>query len=324
MAQRGVKVTVLDRGKVGAESSWAGGGILFPLLPWDYVDAVTELTELSRKIFPGWVQQLQTQTGLGAEYVTCGMRVLPPYDLEKALAWGQSYRLRIEVKEGALFLPDVAQIRNPRLIQVLRKMLAAMGVNIVEQAEALEFRCDGGEMCSVQASSGSLVADQYVVAAGAWSGTLLSDLAPNLPIQPVRGQMLLFKGAPGLLQHILLQDGVYLIPRLDGHILVGSTLEEVGFDKSVTEDAKTRLWQHALSMFPPLCGAQLVRQWAGLRPGSPGNVPVIGRHPQIENLFVNAGHFRYGVTMAPASAQLLANMILGGEQPIDVAPYAWH
>lgn len=323
LARQGVEVTLLDRGMAGAESSWAGGGILFPLLPWDYGQPVTALTELSRQCYPGWIENLRLQTGIDPEYLVSGMRVLPPFDMGKALVWCAAHGLRVEKEDDALLLPDVAQVRNPRLMQALGRALELMGVSIVEHAEVAGFKFAGNRVAGVETSQGSYTADNYVVAAGAWSGVLLGDLAPQTPIWPVRGQMLLFKVAPGLLPHILLQDGVYLIPRLDGHILVGSTLEDVGFDKRVTEDARENLLSRAVAMFPPLSRANLVRHWAGLRPGSPDNVPVIGRHPEIENLYLNAGHFRYGVTMAPASASLLANMIAGKAQPIDASPYVW-
>lgn len=323
LARQGVEVTLLDRGMAGAESSWAGGGILFPLLPWDYGEPVTALTEFSRQCYPGWIENLRLQTGIDPECLVSGMRVLPPYDTDKALAWCAAHGLRVGKEGDALLLPEVAQVRNPRLMQALGRAMELMGVSIVEHAEVAGFKFAGSRVVGVETSRGVYTADNYIVAAGAWSGVLLGDLAPKTPIWPVRGQMLLFKVAPGLLPHILLQDGVYLIPRMDGHILVGSTLEDVGFDKGVTEAARESLLSRAVAMFPPLSRANLVRHWAGLRPGSPDNVPVIGRHPEIENLYLNAGHFRYGVTMAPASASLLANMIAGEMQTIDASPYAW-
>lgn len=323
LARMGAQVTVLERGHAGAESSWAGGGILFPLLPWNYGEPVTALTEFSRQRYPAWIESLRLQTGIDPEYLVSGMRVLPPYDADKALAWCEVHGLRVEKEGGTLLLPEVAQVRNPRLMQALGRSLELMGVSIVEHAEVAGFKFAGNRVAGVETHQGIYTADSYIVAAGAWSGALLGELAPKSPIWPVRGQMLLFKAEAGLLPHILLQDGVYLIPRLDGHILVGSTLEDAGFDKGVTEAARENLLSKAVAMFPPLSQAGLVRHWAGLRPGSPDNVPVIGRHPEVENLYLNAGHFRYGVTMAPASAASLANMVAGKAQPIDVSPYAW-
>jgi glycine oxidase len=135
--------------------------------------------------------------------------------------------------------------------------------------------------------------------------------------------MLLFKFDAPPLPHIVLQQGMYLIPRRDGHLLVGSTLEDVGFDKSTTNAARDMLLQRASVLLPALQSMPVVKHWAGLRPGSPDNIPAIGQHPRLENLYINSGHFRYGVTMAPASVEILLNKINGKLQPFDVSPYRW-
>lgn len=335
LARRGAGVTVLERGLAGGESSWAGGGILSPLLPWDYADAVTRLTERSRDLFPEWAASLHDSSGIDPEYLASGMLVLSPRKPEKALAWCLAHGMAAEMVSAtevlpdsnsagdALLLPDVAQVRNPRLLKALRRSLEEMGVRIVEHAEVSGIRVRQGRVEEVEAGGAGYVADSYVVAAGAWSHVLLGSLAPHAPIWPVRGQMLLFRMEPERLPRIVLSEGIYLIPRRDGHVLVGSTLEEAGFDKGITDAARNSLFSRALEIFLPLRQAELVRHWAGLRPGSTGNIPTIGRHPEIANLYLNSGHFRYGVTMAPASARILANLIAGTEQPMDVSPYAW-
>ncbi|MDE2365809.1 MAG: FAD-dependent oxidoreductase, partial [Betaproteobacteria bacterium] len=144
-------------------------------------------------------------------------------------------------------------------------------------------------------------------------------------IWPVRGQILLFKVQPGLLKTIVLHehDYFYLIPRRDGHILAGSTLEETGFDKSATAEARRMLLARAHALVPALTEETVAGHWAGLRPGSPDNIPIIDRHPSIANLYLNSGHYRYGVTMAPGSARLLSNIILDKPQPLDITPYRW-
>jgi glycine oxidase len=149
----------------------------------------------------------------------------------------------------------------------------------------------------------------------------LGQYALNLDVKPIRGQMLLFKFSAPPLPHIVLHEGMYLIPRRDGHLLVGSTLEDVGFDKRTTDEARRDLWQRAQLILPALCDMPLVQHWAGLRPGSPHNIPTIGRHAQLENLYLNTGHFRYGVTMAQASVEILLNELNGLEQPFDVEVY---
>lgn len=323
LARRGASVTVLERGEVGHESSWAGGGILSPLLPWDYSSAVTDLTQLSCRLFPEWVGRIAEIGSIDPEYRVSGLRVMPPFDAERAVLWCAGHGVRLERDGEALWLPDVAQVRNPRLTKALRLALERMGVRIVERVEVTGIVSTEDRVERLDTKAGSFAAEHYVVAAGAWSKTLLGKQGVQLDIRPVRGQMLLYRARPGMLRQILLQNGTYLIPRDDGHILVGSTLEDVGFDKATTEAARVALHARALDMLPQLAQAEFIKHWAGLRPGSPGNIPTIARHPQHENLFLNSGHFRYGVTMAPASAQILANLLFDREQPFDVSSYGW-
>lgn len=323
LARDGASVTVLERGVCGRESSWAGGGILSPLLPWDYSSAVTDLTQLSRRLFPEWVARIADTSGIDPEYRVSGMRVLPPFDVERAVQWCAGNGVRLELDGEALWLPDVAQVRNPRLIKALRRALERMGVRIVERVEVTGIVFTEDRVERLDTTAGSFSAEHYVVAAGAWSKKLLGKQGVQLDIKPVRGQMLLYRAQPGMLPHIILQNGTYLIPRDDGHILVGSTLEDVGFDKSTTEEARVALHARALGMLPQLAQAEFVKHWAGLRPAAPDNIPTIARHPQLENLYLNSGHFRYGVTMAPASAQILANHLFNRKQPFDVSSYNW-
>jgi glycine oxidase len=135
--------------------------------------------------------------------------------------------------------------------------------------------------------------------------------------------MLLYRTKPGRLPCIVHEGGHYLVPRSDGHILAGSSLEEVGFDKATTATAHAELHAFVARMLPDVAAAGPVRHWAGLRPGSPGNVPIIDRHPELINLYANTGHFRYGVTLAPASAEMLAHLALGTASSIDITPYRW-
>jgi glycine oxidase len=323
LARQGVRVAVLERGACGGESSWAGGGILSPLLPWDYSSAVTDLTQLSCRLFPEWAARIAEISGIDPEYRVSGMRVMPPFDAERAMTWCARHGVRLERDGEDLWLPDVAQVRNPRLIKALRLALERIGVRIVEHAEVTGIVSTKGRVERLDTMAGSFAAEHYIVAAGAWSRQLLGKQGAELDIKPMRGQMLLYRAQPGMLQHIILQNGTYLIPRDDGHILVGSTLEDVGFDKATTEVARIALHAQALDMLPQLAKAEFIKHWAGLRPAAPDNIPTIARHPRLENLYLNSGHFRYGVTMAPASAQILANRLFDREQPFDVSSYNW-
>jgi glycine oxidase len=209
-------------------------------------------------------------------------------------------------------------VRNPRFAKSLRLALERQGVRFIEQRAVTGFRRVGDRITGVDTEAGVLEAERIVVAGGAWSGELLRSTGLDLPVEPVRGQMILFRGAPGQVRRIVLDQGRYVIPRRDGRILVGSTLEHVGFDKSTTETALAELRAAALRLVPALADCELEHHWAGLRPGSPNGIPCIARHPALTNLYINAGHYRNGVVMGPASARLLADLLL--ERPPSLDP----
>ena len=328
---QGAAVTVLERGAVGQESSWAGGGILSPLCPWDYPDEVTRLTSYSATLFATWATGLHAASGIDTEYEMSGMLVLPPFDAQAAQQWCAAHQVTLYPGSAAdyaltthgdvLYLPHVAQVRNPRLMRALRSRVETLGGRIVEQCEVRGIEAGDSRVRMLATSSGEYRAQNYIVTAGAWSKEVLGQHALRLDIKPMRGQMLLFKFAAPPLRHIVVQGDLYLIPRRDGHLLVGSTLEDVGFDKQTTRVARDNLFKRAQNVLPQLRDMPVVQQWAGLRPASPRNIPTIARHPQLDNLYINSGHFRYGVTMAPASVEILVNEMTGTPQPFDVAPY---
>ena len=337
LLQRGHRVTVLERGHAGGESSWAGGGILSPLLPWGYTEPVTALALRSMTGYAAWVATVERLAGLEAEFWRCGMLALDLTAPEQAQAWcaargiaatqaAQAPQLGAQSPHppvNTLWLPDVAQVRNPRLVAALRAAVLQLGGTLREHCPTVGVRTSGGRVTSIQTPGGELPADSVVLTTGAWAGLALAELKPALPIRPIRGQMLLFQLPPGTLDTIVYRHGLYLIPRRDGHILVGSTLEDVGFDKSTDMPTRQRLHAQAAELLPLLRSVQPIQHWSGLRPGSPDNIPIIDRHPDFDNVFVNTGHYRYGVTMAPASAELLVDLMKGNTPALDPAPYSW-
>ena len=337
LLQRGRRVTVLERGTVGGESSWAGGGILSPLLPWDYDEALASLALRSMAAYAGWVADIEAISGRDAEFWRCGMLALDITAPDRALAWcaahGMAAQRGGETRLPALppqiggshsvWLPDVAQVRNPRLVAALRAAVEQLGGTIHELCAATGVLTQGGRVTAVQTAADTFPADTVVLATGAWAGLGLAGLAAAPQIRPIRGQMLLFKLEPGVLDTIVYRNGLYLIPRRDGHALVGSTLEDAGFDKSTDAATRQRLHDEAAELLPALAAIQPVQHWAGLRPGSPDNIPIIDRHPDFDNVFVNTGHYRYGVTLAPASAELLADVMEGKTPALDPTPYRW-
>jgi glycine oxidase len=340
LLRRGLRVTVLERGPFGREASWAGGGILSPLYPWREADAVNRLVASSQRLYPELVQQLITDTGIDPEFRRCGLLALNLDDTDPALAWARAWQVPMEIIDAAritdyeprlnpaaggnaaAYLPQAAQIRNPRYIKAVQAYLRQAGAQLHADEEALAIETDGRRVTGVTTAGGFYAAEHVVIANGAWSGKLLEQMRIHLPIRPVKGQMIMLQGTADLLRHIVLSGGRYLIARADGQIVVGSTVEEAGFDVTVSASAQQELQGFAQRLVPALANAPLLQHWAGLRPGCGLGIPYIAEHPQIRGLYVNAGHFRNGIVMAPASAELLAELLTGQTPHIDAQPYA--
>lgn len=332
----GAKVLLLERNaEIAAESTWAGGGILSPLYPWRYSDAVMTLAQYGQQHYPDLAGTLLAATGIDPEYLQSGLLMFagddqaldPPADW--LMRWQQDARPLSASQAAAmlpgtpaagpaLWWPQLGQIRNARLIRALRAYLAVLGIPVRSGVSLQRPILANGRLHALDTSAGRMTVGQAVVSAGAWTGALL-----NLNINPVKGQMLLLRGEPGLLQQVILKGDTYLVPRRDGRILVGSTVEHVGFDKQPTQAAFDGLMSAAHAICPALAQTQVESHWAGLRPGSPQGIPVISAVTDAQGLFVCAGHFRNGIVMAPASARLLADLLLGRPPSFDVSAYAW-
>lgn len=323
LLMEGQGVTLADRRHPG-QSSWAGAGILCPLLPWDYDAAVNRLARGGMQAWPGWAADLARLSGRDPEYWSCGMEVRTEAAQEPALDWCRQHDFPAQATSGGqIWLPEVAQLRNPRLLSALSRSVIALGGRILPDCEITGLRREGGKAVSALAGGGEYAADVFIWTAGAWAGQALEGLAPAPNIRPVRGQMLLYAPGSHALEHILYRDGLYLVPRRDGHLLAGSTIEQAGFDAGTNPATLAKLHEAACSLLPSLSAHQPIQSWAGLRPGSPDNLPLIDRHPDHDNVWVSTGHFRYGVTMAPASSRLLLELMLERSPHLDPAPYSW-
>lgn len=338
LADAGHTVTLIERGRCGREASWAGGGIVSPLYPWRYSAPISRLSTWSEGFYPELALRLLEETGIDPEYRQRGLLYLRVDDEARAMAWAREVGKPLErvdaeflyAKEpyavpgcdDALWMPTLGSIRNPRLVRALRTRLADMPrVTLCEDREVTGFTLEGVRVTAVRTASGDVRGDQVVVCGGAWAAGLLEELGVRLPVRPVKGQMILFKAPPDLVRRVVLMDGRYVIPRADGRVLAGSTLEECGFDKGTSREARTSLWESAVAIVPALADCEVEHHWAGLRPGSPDGVPFIGAVPGVENLHVNAGHYRNGLVLAPASTRLLVDQLLGREPILDPLPY---
>ncbi|MHB8455656.1 MAG: glycine oxidase ThiO [Acidiferrobacterales bacterium] len=334
----GESVVVLDRQAVGREASWAGGGILSPLYPWRYPEAVEALAHLSQMYYEALASTLKRDSGIDPEWTRSGLLILDEDDSESGLIWCEKHNIVAESVDSravsaiepqvsmrsnrALNLPNVAQIRNPRLLKAVVECLRSAGVEFRENTAVTGFEVRRGVLASILSESGAIPAERCLLAAGPWSAHLLRTTGIDLPLRPVKGQMLALIGSTIPFRHLLLRESCYLIPRRDGRILVGSTQEETGFDRTTNATAREMLFSKAVELVPELGNWKIEHHWAGLRPGSPEGIPYIGQHPEIQGLFVNTGHFRNGIVLAPASAKLVVDLMLGRSSSLDPRQYS--
>lgn len=334
LASKGLSVRLLDSGRIARQASWAGGGILWPLYAWRYPQAVQEMAQCGRRLYPAWCESLREETGIDPQFRECGLLVGDTQEQPNAQHWCNNNQESLEIIEDAgaaqagltlqtpvMRLPKVAQVRNPRLCKALAASLAASGV-IIHEHEAVEsVSGHDGLFQGMRSKQAFYPAKIGIVAAGAWSSQLVADTR----LFPVKGQMLLLRGEPGLLKHILLYKGHYVIPRADGQILVGSTVEHAGFDVTTDANVQQKLQACAAELVPALGRLPMVLHWAGLRPATDDDVPFVGSVPGSSGLYINAGHYRNGVVTAPASAALLTRLITGGsgaDDNLNVAAYS--
>lgn len=330
----GATVTIIDKNELGQESSWAGGGILLPLYPWRQPDAITRLVLQSLKLYPDLASQLTAEALIDPEWNPCGLLIAKNPDLPAAVNWCDAngilcrpadadfFNTLNTIPDQPLWLPEIAQARNPRLVKSLKQDLINKGATLIEHCELTAVSLSKNRITSIDTTSGQFAVNQLIIAAGAWTGQLFRQFFPDTDdapkIAPVKGQMLLFDAQPETLKFMVLDGDQYLIPRRDGKILAGSTVEQDDFNKTTTTQARDRLHAFALNLLPSLKNFPVIKHWAGLRPGTEHGIPYIDKHPEIGNLFINAGHFRNGLAMGPASAQLMVDLVL--ERTTRVAP----
>ena len=343
----GMSISLIDRTRPGNEASWAGAGILPPANRRTTADPLEQLRGLSYELHPVWAEQLLARTGIDTGFRRCGGLYLARSVGEAASLAGFAQMLRVSgidierLPVGALdelepslqpltddpsfraayLLGDEAQLRNPHHLRALVAACQQLGVEIREGVEAIGLDVRENRLRRVETNTGPLVADQYCIASGAWTFRLLESLGIRTGILPIRGQMVLFQCDRKPFQRVLNEGSRYVVPRDDGRVLVGSTEEEVGFDKSTTAEALSDLTHFGRSLAAPLRQAAIERSWAGLRPGTLDGLPYLGRISELDNAFVAAGHFRSGLQMSTGTAVVLGELIRGATPQIDLGPF---
>jgi glycine oxidase len=347
LARHNQRVHVIDRAPPGREASWAGAGILPPanlataVHPWD------QLRGLSNRMHPQWAQWLRHETGIDTGFRRCGGIYLARSVGEAAVLSGmvdafqqqgiEIRRLAAEeladvepallpaFRDGCLraayLAPDESQLRNPDHLQALALACRRRGVRISTGQAVTGFDTRDRRIRAALTESDSFAAENICIASGAWTYRLLRQLDIATGIMPIRGQIVLLRCEQKALHHVLNEGPRYIVPRDDGRVLVGSSEEEAGFDKSTSPAVLEELKQLAYDLVPHLREARVERTWAGLRPGSFDGMPYLGRLPGLDNAFAAAGHFRSGLSTSPATAIVLGQLIRGEEPQVDLTPF---
>lgn len=331
LAQEKLRVTVLDRSEPGQEASWAAAGMLAPTSEHHAVGALAELCRASARLYPEWLSRL----GVGEVGYREEGTLQIAFSEEEARALDRLPGERLPAEElrwrepalseralAGVYLPDDRQVDNRRLLAALVEACRRRGVRFEAGPEVRCVRVEGGRATGVRLADGSERAAGTVVnAAGCWAGSLGEPASRYAPVRPVRGQMMTLAAEAALLRHVVRSARGYLVPRSDGRILLGSTMEDAGYDKSLTPAGLQGILAAAMEIAPAVASLPFAGAWAGLRPDTPDHRPILGA-TGIENYFVATGHFRNGVLLAPITAELLADVILGRPPVLPLEPFS--
>ncbi len=350
LSQHGAKVCVVDRGQFGMEASWAGAGMIPPGPASLGLSGVTsteatpfeQLAGLSQQLHVEWHERLLELTGIDNEYCRDGAVHLALTEDEakaldkKAARWQQlgiAYQT-INATELADFepalasqaakfsriyhLPGETSLRNPRHLRAVLTACQMAGVDLRAGVAVQNLESSGNRLTHAVTGEGPISADHFCLAAGSWSGQLVAGLGFELPVRPVRGQIVLLDGPAGLIRRTINVGPRYFVPRRDGRLLVGSTQDDAGFLKENTAAGVGELMRFSQTITPEIAELPIETCWSGLRPGTPDDLPYLGPMPGLENGWVATGHFRSGLQLSPATAVVMRSLILGQESPVDV------
>jgi glycine oxidase len=341
LAQAGLRVVVLERAVPGAEASSAAGGILSPGVEAAEPGPFYALCRASLARYPGLVREVEAASGIALSYRTLGTLEVALDDehakilaarAEKILAHGLPVEVldgaalhRLEpgvspAARGALFFPDEATLDPRALARAVYVAAVRSGASFVT-GQVRRIVAEGGRVAGVEHDSGRIDAGAVVLAAGSWSLLVEGHGLPPGSVRPVRGQIAVLDTRPPLLSRAIFSGHGYVVPRPDGRILVGSTMEEVGFEKAVTAEGLRHVLGVAIGIAPGLARAPVVDTWSNFRPASPDGEPILGPGT-LPGLHYATGHTRNGILLAPVTADAIAAAILGRPAPVDLAPFS--
>ncbi|HEY7649592.1 MAG TPA: glycine oxidase ThiO [Methylomirabilota bacterium] len=337
LAKAGCAVTLLERATPGAEASGAAAGML--TTGGEPAETLfQQLAIASWRLYPAVAHELRERTGIDVEHVTRGT-IYPLFgaqEIRQAEAHAASAlaELGVEVWDraeaharepalsskvsGALFVGGDHWVNNQRLVVAYAQAAVSAGVALQTGCSVSRLIVEGDRVRGVVAEGERLEADTVVLAAGAWTAALTESLGSPLPVEPRRGQMVALTHVPPVLRHCVHGNEIYLVPRPSGELLIGATVERVGFLRAVTAEGVASLLQTAIELVPELAGLPISRTWYGFRPWAPDSMPILGPWPGIDGLWVATAHFRNGILLAPITAQVMRDWIVAGRPPLPL------
>ncbi len=340
LVQAGLKVTILERSIPGAEASSAAAGMLAPQMEADGEGPFFELCMKSRALYPDFARELEEISGMRVDYLRSGLLQVA-FDEEalqaarQTVAWQQRLGLRAEILDGddaralepelsrhalgAAWFQDDHQIDNRLVVRAVSMAAARVGARF-RTGNVRGVVEEHGRVIGVDLDGTVERADHVILAAGTWSGLVHGAPLDPRTIRPARGQMVTLRTRIPPFKTLLKGPGGYLVPRADGRVICGTTMEFAGFEKQVTARGLMRLLEMAIRLCPVLEGAEVGEHWAGLRPYTEDRLPIIGPGP-VPGLFLATGHFRNGILLAPVTAALVTAELTGSAPPVDLAPF---
>ena len=346
LAQAGCRVDLFDRGEAGHGASWAAAGMLAAGIEAEPGEAaLTNLNRRSQALWPGFAAELEAASGVpiglrreGTLWVALtrddAAQLRFQFDFQRGIGIVLHWLSGAQARErephlhpnapAAVFSPDDHQVDNRRLVRALALAFVRAGGRLHERTEVTGFDLVGGRVAGVLTAERSSAADTVVLAAGAWSPDLPGlPEAARPPVRPVKGQMLALAMDPAapLLRHVIWTQRAYLVPRTDGRLIVGATTEERGFDARLTAGGMLALLDGAWRTVPGVEELEIVESWAGFRPGSRDDAPVLGESG-VAGLVLATGHHRNGILLTPVTAEAMSRTILTGVSDPVIADFS--
>lgn len=333
LSKQGRKVIIIEKEQIGCQASSAAAGMLAAQAELEHDGPLFQLAIKSQAMFSALANELLETTGVDIEFVNKGMlKIAETEDIAEEVKKQVTFQKKwdptikwLDAKElremepslspsvpGAMYLPNDGHVQPAKLTQAFAKAAVHFGVKILENTEVLSFLYQNGQVIGVQTTNGTILSDNFVVAAGAWAPQLMREAGLEMNMYPVKGECFSVKTERPIINRTIFSDKrCYLVPKNNGEIYIGATMIEHTFDKKVTAKGVSTLLERATQIIPQIKEAAWERVWAGIRPQTGDGLPYIGAHPRWKNLFVAAGHFRNGILLSPITGKLVAELIDG-------------